>query len=276
MNMLEIEHLNLSYGKENIIEDLNLSVRAGHVVSIIGPNASGKSTILKAIAGIVKPVSGKIFIAGKNISDMRTKELAQKVSILLQQNKCPDEITVEELIFFGRYPRKKWFELFDKTDNEIIENVLHLTNMFDLRHKPLDSLSGGEKQRAWIAMALAQEPSVLLFDEPTSFLDPAHQIEFLELVNRLNKKTNAVIILVLHDLNQAARYGNYIFALKNKKIFVHGSPEKVLTPKNIFSIYNIETQVVKISNYLVVVPAALSHSAKESFIQPATSIPYTS
>ncbi|AGT43657.1 ABC transporter ATP-binding protein [Treponema pedis] len=254
MNILQIEHLNLSYGSSSIIEDLNISVRAGQIVSIIGPNASGKSTILKAIAGILKPASGKIFIEGKDISKMKTKELAKKVSILLQQNKYPDEITVEELIFFGRYPHKNNFEFFNQSDNEIVKKVLQLTNTFGLRHKTLETLSGGERQRTWIAMALAQEPSILLFDEPTTFLDPAHQIEFLELVNGLNKKTNTAIILVLHDLNQAARYGNYIFALKDKKLFVQGTPEKVLTPENILSIYNIKTEVVKVLNHLTVVP----------------------
>ncbi len=254
MNMLRIENLCLSYGSKNVIENVNMNVAAGQVVSIIGPNASGKSTILKAIAGIIKPVSGTIFIGEEEISKMKQKEIAKKISILLQQNKCPEEITVEELVFFGRYPYKKWFEAFEEADNKIIENVLQLTNMLELRYKTLDSLSGGEKQRAWIAMALAQEPSILLFDEPTSFLDPAHQIEFLELINKLNEKTNTSIILVLHDLNQAARYGNYIFALKDKKVFVQGTPEEVLTSENIYSIYNIKTEVVKVLNHLTIVP----------------------
>ncbi|UTC96027.1 ABC transporter ATP-binding protein [Treponema denticola] len=254
MDMLRIEDLSLSYGDKPVVQNLNLRVKKGQVVSIIGPNASGKSTILKSIAGIIKPVSGKIFIEEKDISKMDSKKLAQKVSILLQQNKTPDDMSIEELVYFGRYPHKKWFEGFETSDKKIIEEAMKLTNTFALRDKTLETLSGGERQRAWIAMALAQEPDILLFDEPTTYLDLAHQIEFLELVNRLNKETRVTVVLVLHDLNQAARYGNYLFAMKEGKIFAQGSPEEVLNPQNILSIYNIEAKIFNAAGYPVVIP----------------------
>lgn len=254
MDMLRIEDLSLSYGDKPVVQNLSLRVKKGQVVSIIGPNASGKSTILKSIAGIIKPVSGKIFIEEKDISKMDSKKLAQKVSILLQQNKNPDDMSIEELVYFGRYPHKKWFEGFEASDKKIIEEVMKLTNTFALRDKTLETLSGGERQRAWIAMALAQEPDILLFDEPTTYLDMAHQIEFLELVNRLNKETGVTVVLVLHDLNQAARYGNYLFAMKEGKIFAQGSPEEVLNPQNILSIYNIEAKIFNAAGYPVVIP----------------------
>ena len=254
MDMLRIENLSLSYGDKPVVQNLSLRVKKGQVVSIIGPNASGKSTILKSIAGIIKPVSGKIFIEEKDISKMDSKKLAQKVSILLQQNKTPDDISIEELVYFGRYPHKKWFEGFEASDKKIIEEVMKLTNTFALRDKTLETLSGGERQRAWIAMALAQEPDILLFDEPTTYLDLAHQIEFLELVNRLNKETGVTVVLVLHDLNQAARYGNYLFAMKEGKIFAQGSPEEVLNPQNILNIYNIEAKIFKPAGHPVVIP----------------------
>jgi len=254
MDMLRIEDLSLSYGDKPVVQNLSLRVKKGQVVSIIGPNASGKSTILKSIAGIIKPVSGKIFIEEKDISKMDSKKLAQKVSILLQQNKNPDDMSIEELVYFGRYPHKKWFEGFEASDKKIIEEVMKLTNTFALRDKTLETLSGGERQRAWIAMALAQEPDILLFDEPTTYLDLAHQIEFLELVNRLNKETGVTVVLVLHDLNQAARYGNYLFAMKEGKIFAQGSPEEVLNPQNILSIYNIEAKIFNAAGYPVVIP----------------------
>ena len=254
MDMLRIEDLSLSYGDKPVVQNLSLRVKKGQVVSIIGPNASGKSTILKSIAGIIKPVSGKIFIEEKDISKMDSKKLAQKVSILLQQNKTPDDMSIEELVYFGRYPHKKWFEGFEASDKKIIEEVMKLTNTFALRDKTLETLSGGERQRAWIAMALAQEPDILLFDEPTTYLDLAHQIEFLELVNRLNKETGVTVVLVLHDLNQAARYGNYLFAMKEGKIFAQGSPEEVLNPQNILSIYNIEAKIFNAAGYPVVIP----------------------
>lgn len=254
MDMLRIEDLSLSYGDKPVVQNLNLRVKKGQVVSIIGPNASGKSTILKSIAGIIKPVSGKIFIEEKDISKMDSKKLAQKVSILLQQNKTLDDMSIEELVYFGRYPHKKWFEGFEASDKKIIEKVMKLTNTFALRDKTLETLSGGERQRAWIAMALAQEPDILLFDEPTTYLDLAHQIEFLELVNRLNKETGVTVVLVLHDLNQAARYGNYLFAMKEGKIFAQGSPEEVLNSQNILSIYNIEAKIFNAAGYPVVIP----------------------
>ncbi|UTC64277.1 ABC transporter ATP-binding protein [Treponema sp. OMZ 788] len=254
MDMLRIENLSLSYGEKHVVQNLNLRVKKGQVVSIIGPNASGKSTILKSIAGIIKPVSGKIFIEEKDISKMDSKKLAQKVSILLQQNKNPDDISIEELVYFGRYPHKKWFEGFEASDKKIIEEAMKLTNTFALRDKTLETLSGGERQRAWIAMALAQEPDILLFDEPTTYLDLAHQIEFLELVNRLNKETGVTVVLVLHDLNQAARYGNYLFAMKEGKIFAQGNPEEVLNPQNILSIYKIEADIINRPDRLVVIP----------------------
>lgn len=254
MDMLRIEDLSLSYGDKPVVQNLSLRVKKGQVVSIIGPNASGKSTVLKSIAGIIKPVSGKIFIEEKDISKMDSKKLAQKVSILLQQNKNPDDMSIEELVYFGRYPHKKWFEGFEASDKKIIEEVMKLTNTFALRDKTLETLSGGERQRAWIAMALAQEPDILLFDEPTTYLDLAHQIEFLELVNRLNKETGVTVVLVLHDLNQAARYGNYLFAMKEGKIFAQGSPEEVLNPQNILSIYNIEAKIFNAAGYPVVIP----------------------
>ena len=254
MDMLRIEDLSLSYGDKPVVQNLSLRVKKGQVVSIIGPNASGKSTILKSIAGIIKPVSGKIFIEEKDISKMDSKKLAQKVSILLQQNKNPDDMSIEELVYFGRYPHKKWFEAFEASDKKIIEEAMKLTNTFALRDKTLETLSGGERQRAWIAMALAQEPDILLFDEPTTYLDMAHQIEFLELVNRLNKETGVTVVLVLHDLNQAARYGNYLFAMKEGKIFAQGSPEEVLNPQNILNIYNIEAKIFNAAGYPVVIP----------------------
>ena len=254
MDMLRIEDVSLSYGDKPVVQNLSLRVKKGQVVSIIGPNASGKSTILKSIAGIIKPVSGKIFIEEKDISKMDSKKLAQKVSILLQQNKTLDDMSIEELVYFGRYPHKKWFEGFEVSDKKIIEEVMKLTNTFALRDKTLETLSGGERQRAWIAMALAQEPDILLFDEPTTYLDLAHQIEFLELVNRLNKETGVTVVLVLHDLNQAARYGNYLFAMKEGKIFAQGSPEEVLNSQNILSIYNIEAKIFNAAGYPVVIP----------------------
>lgn len=254
MDMLRIEDLSLSYGDKPVVQNLSLRVKKGQVVSIIGPNASGKSSILKSIAGIIKPVSGKIFIEEKDISKMDSKKLAQKVSILLQQNKTLDDMSIEELVYFGRYPHKKWFEGFEASDKKIIEEVMKFTNTFALRDKALETLSGGERQRAWIAMALAQEPDILLFDEPTTYLDMAHQIEFLELVNRLNKETGVTVVLVLHDLNQAARYGNYLFAMKEGKIFAQGNPEEVLNPQNILNIYNIEAKIFNPAGYPVVIP----------------------
>jgi len=182
------------------------------------------------------------------------KSLAEKVAVLLQQNTGPEEITVEELVYFGRYPRKKWFEGYGQKDRAVTEKVMRLTNTFSIKDKVLDNLSGGERQRAWIAMCLAQEPSVILFDEPTVYLDLAHQIEFFKLIADLKKETEAAIILVLHDLNQAAKYGNYLVAIKNGTVFAEGKPEAVLTRGNINAIYNIDSEILKTEDGFFVIP----------------------
>lgn len=254
MSILKLENVTLSYGEKNIIENFNLSVNAGETVSIIGPNASGKSTILKSIAGILKPKTGAVYIGGTDISKLSAKSLAEKVAVLLQQNTGPEEITVEELVYFGRYPRKKWFKGYGQKDRAVTEKVMRLTNTFSIKDKVLDNLSGGERQRAWIAMCLAQEPSVILFDEPTVYLDLAHQIEFFKLIADLKKETEAAIILVLHDLNQAAKYGNYLVAIKNGTVFAEGKPEAVLTRGNINAIYNIDSEIIKTEDGFFVIP----------------------
>lgn len=243
-NLLTVENLNLSYGGIRVVSSLSFTVTEGEVVSIIGPNAAGKSTLLKSLAGIIKPDSGLIKIADKNIRNLTPKELSKKVSLLLQNNPAPQDITVKELVYFGRYPHKKYLEAFNNKDALIVKEVLTLTNLENLQEKKLNELSGGEKQRVWIALSLAQKTPLLLLDEPTTHLDLIHQFEFLRLINRLNQKIGVTVIMVLHDLNQAARYSRRIIVLKNGKFFASGIPSEILTKENIKKIYGMDAEII--------------------------------
>lgn len=244
MNLLTVKNISLSYGGLRVINNLSFNVKQGEIVSIIGPNAAGKSTVLKSIAGLLKTDSGCIKIEEKDISKLTAKELSKKVSILLQNNMIPQELTVKELVYFGRYPHKKYLESFNAEDARIAEEVIRLTNLEKLSEKKLSELSGGEKQRAWIALSLAQKTDLLLLDEPTTYLDLGHQLEFLKLVNELNLKLGVTVIMVLHDLNQAAQYSSRIMVLKKGELFASGMPVEILTKENIKNIYGIDAEIL--------------------------------
>lgn len=252
--LLNIKNLNLSYNGYCAVKNLSFSVLKGEIVSIIGPNAAGKSTVLKSIAGLVKADSGTIEVDGKNIFSLTPKELSKKVSILLQTNILPQDLTVKELVYFGRYPYKKYLEAFNCEDSQIVEEVLKLTNMETSAEKKLNELSGGEKQRAWISLSLAQKTPLLLLDEPTTHLDPGHQFEFLNLVTELNKKIGLTVIMVLHDLNQAAKYSRRIIVLKDGKLFASGTPAEILTEDNIKKLYGVNIQIINRNGVPVILP----------------------
>ena len=254
MTAVSAKDISLRYDKKDVVKSFSADFTQGKIISIIGPNGSGKSTILRSFARLLNTACGQISLFDTDIATVSKKEFAKRLAILLQHNISPEDITVKNLIYFGRCPHKKWYQQFEKRDEDILQQVLIQTDLVDFAEKKVCMLSGGERQRVWLAMALAQQPQVLLLDEPTTYLDLAHQIEFLELVNRLNRETGVTVVLVLHDLNQAARYGNYLFAMKEGKIFAQGSPEEVLNPQNILNIYNIEAKIFNPAGYPVVIP----------------------
>jgi iron complex transport system ATP-binding protein len=237
-SVIETKNLSLSYGETLIIDELNLKIPQGEITVFIGANGCGKSTLLRSIARLLKPKSGAVILEGEAIARLSTKEVAKKMAILPQSPTAPEGLTVLQLVKQGRYPHQSWLKQWSEEDERKVIDALKATRLEDLKERPVDSLSGGQRQRAWIAMTLAQDTDVILLDEPTTYLDMAHQIEILDLLFELNEKRKRTVVMVLHDLNLACRYAHNIVALKSQKVYAQGKPEYVInstTVKNVFS-----------------------------------------
>jgi iron complex transport system ATP-binding protein len=241
---LRADDLQVRYGERIVIEGLGLTIGHGDITALVGPNGSGKSTLLKTLARLLKPSHGAVFLDGVAISRLPTAQVARALAILPQSPVAPAGLTVSELVEQGRYPHAGPLRMLRRQDYTAMAEALELTNMTDFAHRPLDSLSGGERQRAWIALALAQDTPILLLDEPTTFLDIGHQLEVLTLVRRLNEERGLTIILVLHDLNQAARYAHRMIALNEGQIVADGTPVEVLTPALLASVFNVHAHII--------------------------------
>jgi len=242
MSELITQDLCLSYGIAPVIRDLRLSIPPGKMTALIGANGCGKSTLLKGLARLLKPSGGAVYLDGKSIEKRSTREVAQQLGLLSQSPTAPDGLTVKNLVSQGRYPHQHWMQPWSILDEQFVQQALAITNLTDLSDRPLESLSGGQRQRAWIAMTLAQNPDILLLDEPTTFLDLAHQIEVLDLLHRLNQ-TGRTIVMILHDLNQASRYADYIVAIKDGQIFMDGEPHVVITEATIKAVFNLQCRI---------------------------------
>lgn len=245
MTCINTKDLNISYGNLDIVKDLNLNIPKGKITTIIGANGCGKSTVLKTIARILQPKSGSIFINGQDIQKQSSKELAKTMAVLPQSPQAPNGLTVEELIAYGRFPHQKGFGKLKKEDDEIIKWALEVTGILEFKDRPIEALSGGQRQRAWIAMALAQETDILLLDEPTTYLDLAHQLEVLKLLEDLNRKQGTTIVMVIHELNNAARFADHMIGVKKGKIVCEGNAHKVMTRENLKEIFNIDATIVE-------------------------------
>ncbi len=254
--MLLVNELHAGYENKKILENLSLNVKKGEIISIIGPNGSGKSTLLSCLTRYIKPIEGKIFLEEQDIYKKSIKDFSKKVAIVSQHHTITGNITVNQLVSYGRLPHKKWYERKNEQDYKIIEQAMIDTNTLKYKHKFINSLSGGEQQRVWIAMALAQTPDLLLLDEPTTYLDISHQLDLMKLINKINKTKNITIIMVLHDLNQAIEYSDKIVLMKNGKIFDYGTPEKVMTCENLKNVYNIKCHICAndYNNKLIITP----------------------
>ena len=211
------------------MNDLSVSFPAGRVSAIIGPNGCGKSTLLKALARLLPHAGEPPSSDGRPITAGSQRSFARRLAVLSQGAAAPPEVTVEELVAMGRFPHQTWYRQWSRADQEAVERALEATGLTHLRSRPLASLSGGQRQRAWLAMALAQETPVLLLDEPTTFLDVAHQVEVLDLVRELNRTDGKTIIMVLHDLSQASQYADYLVAMKDGRAVAAGTPQEVLS-----------------------------------------------
>jgi len=241
--MLKGNNLSLAYEDNLIIDDIDFEIEEGKIVTLIGTNGCGKSTLLKALSRNLKPKKGAVYLEGKALTKIDTKILAKRMSILPQMPSAPDDFTTRDLVSLGRYPYTGITGKLSKKDLEIVDWAIEETKIGNLQHRHVMTLSGGERQRAWIALALAQEPEILMLDEPTTFLDICYQYEVLELVKRLNKDLNITIIMVLHDLNQAARYPHEIIVLKDKKIFKRGKPKEIINEDLLRDVFNLKAKI---------------------------------
>lgn len=246
MSNLHAEKITLQYGQRRIISNLSLSFTKPEIVTIIGPNGSGKSTLLKALCRLLMPTSGAVYLNGKELSCLPTEEVAKVISVMAQSAQAPVGITVEELVRYGRLPYQKFFDGLSSQDNLAVESAIGFTELGPLRQRQVITLSGGERQRVWLAMALAQQPQILLLDEPTTYLDIHHQLELMELVVRLNKELGVSVIMVLHDLNHAARYSQRLIAIKDGCIMADGPTEKVFCTEVIEELYNVHALVTMV------------------------------
>jgi iron complex transport system ATP-binding protein len=241
---LTTRKLTLAYDKAIVISDLNLVIPSGQITALVGSNGCGKSTLLRGLARLLKPLKGTVYLDSESIFKLSTKAVAKQLGILPQGPTAPEGLTVRELVAQGRYPHQSWLQQWSAEDDRLLEQALAITGMQELANRPLDTLSGGQRQRAWIAMTLAQNTPILLLDEPTTFLDLAHQIEILDLLYELNQVEGRTIVMVLHDLNQACRYADHLIAVKGGEVYAQGNPTKVMTEAMVRDVFGLESRVV--------------------------------
>ncbi|WP_246943743.1 ABC transporter ATP-binding protein [Bacillus pinisoli] len=245
MVRLYTKDLNIGYEDRLIVQNLSIEIPDKKVTTIIGSNGCGKSTLLKAMTRIIPHQAGSVILDGESISKENTKILAKKMAILPQNPESASGLTVGEVVSYGRFPYQKGFGRLTKRDIEVIDWALEVTGTSFFKYHPIDALSGGQRQRVWIAMALAQETEMIFLDEPTTYLDMAHQLEILELLQKLNEEQERTIVMVLHDLNQAARFADFIIAMKFGQIVKAGTPEDVITNEVLREVFQIDAQIGK-------------------------------
>ncbi|MCL2642444.1 MAG: ABC transporter ATP-binding protein [Candidatus Bathyarchaeota archaeon] len=265
MVTLNVNGIECRYGSTKILSNINLNVKPGCFIGILGPNGSGKTTLLKSISRVLKPHNGSILIDKENIYTLKPKQVAQKMAVVPQYNDVGFNFSAMDVVLMGRNPHLGDFQMESSKDVEIAKNAMELTNTWTLAERPINELSGGEAQRVIIARALAQEPKILLLDEPMSHLDIINQIELMDLVKTLCTKNNLAVLAVIHDLNMASRYCDTILLLKDNTIFALGSVEEVMTPENILSVFGVDSIIRKnpITNAPYVIPLSPKKLSEE-------------
>ena len=235
----------VNYGKKEVLRRLSLEIPRGKVVTLIGQNGCGKSTLLKTVSKAVTPAGGEVVYMDKRLTAYSPKQLAQKIAYLAQVHESPPDIDVRTLVSYGRFPYSRFGRGMTADDGKIIDRALALTGLTNLSDRILSTLSGGERQRAWIAMTIAQQPEILILDEPTTYLDVSYQVEVLELVRRLNRELGITIVMVLHDINLAARYSDCLAAVRGGRLYIAGSPDEIVTEQHLRDIFEIEAAVYR-------------------------------
>lgn len=261
-HQLAAESITLGYGDRTVVADLTLQIPQGGITAIVGANGCGKSTLLRSLARLIKPKSGRVTLNGVSLQDSPSKDIARVLGLLPQSPIAPEGIAVADLVGRGRHPHQGLLSSWSARDYEVVASALEATGMSEFADRPVDELSGGQRQRVWIAMALAQETSVLLLDEPTTFLDVAHQIEVLDLLTDLNRSRGTTIVMVLHDLNLAARYADVLVALRDGAVQAVGPAETVLNPELVSEVFGLECEVIPdpVSGTPLVIPVGRHHA----------------
>ena len=262
-NLLSAQNLELAYDERKVVDSLSLTLPAGKITIIVGANACGKSTLLRGLARLLKPSAGAVYLNGRDIHTVPSRQVARTLGLLPQTPTAPEGITVADLVGRGRYPHQGWFRQWTPGDDAAVAAALAATDTVDLAGRNVDELSGGQRQRVWIAMALAQETDILLLDEPTTFLDVTHQIEVLDLITDLNRRAGTTVAIVLHDLNLAARYADHLVAMKDGQIAAEGAPADVVTEELVGAVFGLQSRVIPdpVSGTPMVVPLGRHHSA---------------
>ncbi|WP_430297588.1 ABC transporter ATP-binding protein [Sinomonas sp. B1-1] len=241
---LSAHGLTLGFDGRAVVPALDVEFTRGSVTSVIGPNGCGKSTLLRGLGRLLRPQAGSVRLDGTDMAAMRPRAVAQRLSILPQTPHAPSGLTVGELVARGRHPRQRWYQQFGRGDEAAVAHALDATDIADLAASPLEDLSGGQRQRAWISMTLAQEAELLLLDEPTTYLDLAHQVEVLELIASLNQDLGRTVVMVLHDISLAARYSDTIVAMRDGRIVAQGTPAEVVTADLLWEVFGLRAEVI--------------------------------
>ncbi|MBQ0928028.1 ABC transporter ATP-binding protein [Saccharopolyspora endophytica] len=267
---LRARDLKLAYGERVVVDGLDFEVAGGTITAVIGPNGCGKSTLLRAFGRLLAPQRGEVLLDGKKIHKMSTKEVARVLGVLPQSPAAPEGLTVADLVARGRHPHQSWYRQWSSDDESAVAEALAMTGIGDLAERTLDELSGGQRQRAWLSMALAQGTDLLLLDEPTTYLDLSHQVDVLELVGRLHDESGRTVVMVLHDLNLAARYADRLVAMKDGAVVASGEPGEVLTEELLADVFDLRARVIPdpVAGTPMVVPIGGRRAGEGSGAQP--------
>ncbi|WP_328290279.1 ABC transporter ATP-binding protein [Nocardia aurantiaca] len=260
--ILSADNITLGYGDRVIVDGLSVEIEPGLVTTIIGPNGCGKSTLLRSLGRLLRPTAGRVLLDGKAISTMKTKDIARIIGMLPQTPVAPEGLTVADLVARGRHPHQSWLRQWSADDEAEVANALQQTGIADLAGRTLDELSGGQRQRAWISMALAQGTDILLLDEPTTYLDLAHSLEVLDLVDRLHDDVGRTVVMVLHDLNLAIRYSDRLIVMHAGRVVAQGLPADIIEADLLREVFGLHAEVLEcpVSGRPMIVPIGARHA----------------
>ncbi|RDI26456.1 ABC transporter ATP-binding protein [Lentzea flaviverrucosa] len=267
---LGAEGVTVGYADRVVLDNLDVAIPTGVITTVIGPNGCGKSTLLRTLARLLKPRQGTVLLDGGDIARLRTKDVAKRMGLLPQTPIAPEGLTVADLVARGRHPHQSWVRQWSSDDADVVAKALHMTGVADLAHRPVDSLSGGQRQRVWISMTLAQGTDLLLLDEPTTYLDLAHAIDVIDLVDDLHEG-GCTIVMVLHDLNLAVRYSDNLIVMKSGSIVAQGHPSQVITSELLLDTFGLQAKVIDdpVSERPLIVPIGRTHVVSKSDQEPS-------